>query len=68
MRTSEQVYIHRQLEPDEVLRTGNAKRHKPLWCEIADAEAEWRNALGEEEYKERIKEWNDRKLKNNNDE
>ena len=34
MRTSEQYYIYKQLEPNDVLITGNAKKHKPLFASI----------------------------------
>lgn len=57
MSRAYEVHIHRQLHPDEVLITGNAKRHRPVWCEIADADAEWRRK-NLEDWKERMAEWN----------
>ncbi len=57
MTQSEEVYIYQQLEPHaDILRTGNAKRHTPMWVlKNRDAEAD-RERLGEEEYRRRCME------------
>jgi len=69
MSRAYEVHIHRQLHPDEVLITGNAKRHKPrkVWAEIADADAEWRRK-NLEDWKERMAEWNKQRNQTEQDE
>ena len=34
--SNEEAYIHSLLEPDEVIRYGNYKRHKPLFKQVSD--------------------------------
>lgn len=34
MSRAEDVWVHQQLEPNEILVTGNAKHHTPLWVLI----------------------------------
>ncbi len=49
-------WIHQQLEPTEVLRTGNYKRITPLWVEKNKAIDAMIENMGIEEYKRRVAE------------
>ena len=56
------AWIHQQLEPTEVLRTGNAKRITPLWVEKNKAIDAMIEKIGIEEYKRRVAEDAEREL------
>jgi hypothetical protein len=65
MSRAHDYHIHQQLEPHaDILRTGNAKRHTPTWVlKGRDAEAD-RERLGEEEYRRRCQEEQEREEDN----
>lgn len=50
------AWIHQQLEPSEVLRTGNYKRITPAWVEKNKAIDAMIESMGIEEYKRRVAE------------
>ncbi len=54
--TNYTAWIHQQLEPSEVLRTGNAKRITPVWVEKNKAIDAMIESMGIEEYKRRVAE------------
>lgn len=56
MTTAHAHHIHAQLEPDEVIRTGTAKRYKPLFIQKWEAMEAMRVKLGNEEFARRIAE------------
>ena len=58
MSRAMEVWLHQQLHPDEVLITGNAKRHKPrkVWAEKNADIAEYISRHGIERYREQVME------------
>jgi len=52
--TAYDAWIAGQLEPTSIIRTGNAKRHKPAFVEAWEAIAVMRSQMGEEEYQRRL--------------
>jgi len=50
------AWIHQQLEPSEVLKTGNYKRITPLWVEKNKAIEGMIKKMGIEEYRRRVAE------------
>lgn len=57
MTRSHEYHIHQQLEPDDILRTGNAKRHTPAWVQKGKDAQRMRAILGDEEYERRCREF-----------
>ena len=51
MSRAQDVHIHRQLHPDEVLITGNAKRHTPVWVEKEKLMRAWIEVHGIDEHR-----------------
>ena len=53
--TAYDAWIAGQLEPTSIIRTGNAKRHKPAFVEAWEAMEIMKAQMGDAEYQERLK-------------
>lgn len=60
MSRARDYWIHQQLEPNDIIIAGNAKRFKPAWVEKNEAIQKFREQIGEEEFKKRLEEDNQR--------
>ena len=61
---TEQVYIYSLLEPTDILRVGNQKRHTPVFIEKWKGIQELIDEIGIEEYKKKIAEDEQREKEN----
>lgn len=51
MSRAQDVWIHRQLEPDDVLITGNQKGYPPIWVEKEKLLRAWIEVHGIDEHR-----------------